>query len=82
MSTLLCSAAGAVLVVTSKSELLVFTRNLFLSLSFTRPQLSCFPSVSLPHFLSQAAENFLLNTRWCAWESLFCWSLSPYPKFL
>lgn len=79
MSTLLCSAAGAVLVVTSKTKLL-FTHNLFLSLCLS-PALN-FPSVSLPHFLSQAGENFLLNTRWCAWESLFCWSLSPYPKFL
>lgn len=60
----------------------VHSQPLSVSPSFTRPQLSCFPSVSLPHFLSQAAENFLLNTRWCAWESLFCWSLSPYAKFL
>jgi len=82
MSTLLFSAAGALLVVTSKSEL-QFTQNLLLCplLSSTRPQLSFFPFASLPHFLSQAIENFLLNTRWCAWERLLYWSPRPRPQF-
>lgn len=42
MSTLLCSAAGAALVVTSKSELL-FTHNLFLSLRLS-------PALNFPAF--------------------------------
>lgn len=82
MSTLLFSAAGALLVVTSKSEL-PFTQNLLLCplLFSSRPQLSYFPFASLPHFLSQAIENFPLNTRWCAWERLLYWSPSPHPQF-